>query len=66
MEERIIFYYCSLFGNVVLIKMASESNTAFPPNNNLVDKFEEAFQVNIIPQYSDHRIKLNPLLFSKS
>merc|ERR1712071_209595 len=31
-------------GKVVLIKMASESNTAFPPNNSLVDEFEEAFQ----------------------
>ena len=30
--------------------MASESNSGFPQNNNLVDNFEEAFQVVIIIQ----------------
>lgn len=37
--------------------MASESNIAFPMNNNLVDNFEEAFQVELITQNFNHEIR---------
>ena len=37
--------------------MASESNIAFPMNNNLVDNFEEAFQVELIIHDFNNEIK---------